>query len=136
MRQGLLNQNLSCYLLNEITPHSLTVRANAIQWCDVFVVIISRLYQRTPFCMEALNYAKDMHKPIVAIYADHTFRPYSALGAITASAIRSIILNDDSSFPHAVSDTTNTAHAQAKDTTDRANIIDESQVKMWYFYNQ
>jgi hypothetical protein len=133
LRQGLLNQNLSCYLLNESTPHSLTVRANVIQWCDVFVVIISRLFQRTPFCMEALNYAKDMHTPIIAIYADRTFRPYGALGAITASAIRSIVLNDDNSFPHAVSDIANTAHAQTKKETDGANIIDESQVKILYF---
>jgi hypothetical protein len=83
--------------------------------------------------MEALNYAKDMHIPIIAIYAERTFRPYGALGAITASAIRSIILNDDNSFPHAVSDIANTAHTQTKKEIDGANIIDESQVKILYF---
>jgi hypothetical protein len=81
--------------------------------------------------MEALNYAKDMHKPIVAIFADHTFRPYGALGAITASATRSIVLNDNSSFPHAVSDIANTAHAIKK--TNGVNVIDISQVKVLYF---
>ncbi len=133
LKQGLLDQNLSCYLLNESTPHSLTVRANAIQWCDVFIVVISRLYQRTSFCMEALNYAKDMRKPIIAILAERTFRPYGALGAISASAIQSIVLSDDNSFVHAVSDIANSARTQViKKINTEENVTDPSQVKLLY----
>ncbi len=130
MRQGLLDQCLSCYLLNESTPHSLNARANAIQWCDVFVVVISRLYQRTAFCMEALNYAKDMRKPIIAVLAEPTFRPYGALGAILASAIRSIVLSDNSSFVHVISEITNSARTHGIKNANTVNVKYPSEVKM------
>ncbi|CAF4173901.1 unnamed protein product [Rotaria sp. Silwood2] len=45
--------------------------------------------------METINYTKDVHKPIIAILAESNFQPYGALGAISASAVRSIILADD-----------------------------------------
>ncbi len=133
LRQGILDQHLLCYLLNESTPHSLHTRANAIQWCDVFVVVISRLYQRTSFCMEALNYAKDMHKPIISILAERTFQSYGALGVISASAIRSIILSDDSSFVHVASDIANSVHTQMTKKTNAVNVTDPSQVKILYY---
>mgnify|MGYP003385305126 CR=1 FL=1 len=85
--QGLSKQSLSCFILNEDTPKALNVRANYIEWCDVFVVIISRLYQRALFCMEALNCAKDKRKSIIAVLAEPTFPPCEALGAIAAVAL-------------------------------------------------
>ena len=133
LKQGLLDQNLSCYLLNENTPQSLTARANAIQWCDVFVVVISRLYQRTRFCTEAIIYAKDVHKPIIAIYAERTFRPYGALGAIATSATRSIILKDDSALVYAASDIANVAHSEVAKKADAVNAIDPTQVERSYY---
>ena len=132
LKQGLLDQNLACYLLNEYTPHSLSARANAVQWCDIFVVVICRLYQRTSFCMEALNYAKDMRKPIIAILAESTFRPYGALGAISASAMRSIVLTDDSSFGHVVSAIANSVRTQVATKANAINVTDPSQVKIIY----
>ncbi|CAF3279123.1 unnamed protein product [Rotaria socialis] len=126
--QKLVDQCLSCYLLNETTPQSLSARANAIQWCDVFVVVISRFYQRTPFCMEALNYAKDRHKPIIAILAECTFRPYGALGAIVASAIRSIVLSDHASFLHAVSEIIASTRTEVLKKKDPLNVTDLSQI--------
>lgn len=129
LRQGLLDQGLSCYILNESTPHSLSARANAIQWCDVFVIVISRLYQRTAFCMEALNYAKDIHKSIIVVLAEPSFRPYGALGAISASAIRSITLSDDNSFVHAISQITNSVRTQVPKKANTANVKDPSEVK-------
>lgn len=134
LRQGLVGQNLSCYILNESTPSSLSARANIIQWCDVFVVLISRLYQRTRFCTEAIIYAKDTHKPVIVIYAEPTFRPYGALGAIATSAARSIILKDDSSLVHAVSDIAKTANAQVTKKADAVNVIDPIQVKKILHY--
>ncbi|CAF3451486.1 unnamed protein product [Rotaria sp. Silwood1] len=128
LRQGLVDQDLSCYLLNENTPQSLSARANVIQWCDVFIVVISRLYQRTPFCMEVLNYAKDLHKPIISILAETTFRPYGALGAISASAIRSIVLNNDTSFIHAVSEITNSARNVVANNKNAAKVMDLSEM--------
>jgi len=83
--------------------------------------------------MEALNYAKDMNKPIIAILAERTFRPYGALGAISASAIRSIVLTDDNSFVHAVSDIANSARTQMIEKKNiEKNGIDPSQVKLLY----
>ena len=111
----------------------MTARASIIQGCDVFVVVVSRLYQRTRFCTEAIIYAKDMHKPVVVIYAELTFRPYGALGAIAASAARSIILKDDSSLAHAASDIANAAHAQVTKKADAVNVIDPIQVKMLHY---
>lgn len=83
--------------------------------------------------MEALIYAKDMRKPVVAIFAERTFRPYGALGAITASATRSIVLKDDSSLAHAASDIAIIAHAQATKKTDTVNITDPLQVTILYY---
>lgn len=73
-----------------------------------------------------------MHKPVIVIYAEPTFRPYGALGAIAASAVRSIILKNDSYIVHAVSDIANAAHAQVKDRADAANVIDPIQVDILY----
>jgi len=83
--------------------------------------------------MEALNYARDMDKTIIAILAERTFRPYGALGAISASAIRSIVLTDDNSFVHAVSDIANSARTQMIEKTNiEKNVTDPSQVKLLY----
>ncbi|CAF5114675.1 unnamed protein product, partial [Rotaria sp. Silwood1] len=90
LRRGLTNQNFTCYVLTETTPQSIVARANLIRWCDVFIVFISRTYQRTFFCMETINYAKDIRKPTIAISAESNFQPYGALGAIAASAARSM----------------------------------------------
>jgi hypothetical protein len=82
--------------------------------------------------VEALNYAKDMRKPIIAILAESTFRPYGALGAISASAMRSIVLTDDSSFGHAVSAIANSARTQVETKANAMNVTDPSQVKIIY----
>ncbi|CAF1651887.1 unnamed protein product, partial [Adineta ricciae] len=124
LKQGLIDQSLQCYLINENTPNSLDIRAKLVQWCDVFVVIISRLYQRTPFCMETLHYAKDVRKSVIAVLAEPNFCPYGALGAISASAIRSIVLSDDQSLIHAVSEITTSARTQIKKKPNTINIKD------------
>ena len=102
IRQDLLNEGFSCHLIDESTPRSLSNRAELIQWCDLVVVVINRLYQRTFSCMETLNYAKDIRKPLVSILAEATFRPYGALGAISASAIQSIVMKEESSVARAL----------------------------------
>jgi len=124
LKQNLLDQQLSCQILNENQPNSLAARANTIQRCDILVVLVNRLYQRTSFCMEALIYAKDMHKPIISILTDPTFRPYGALGAISASAIQSFVFNDDASLVHIVSDIVKSARGCVSKNTTVANIVD------------
>ena len=113
IRQGLLKEGFSCYLLDEETPRSLSNRAEIIQWSDLFVVVINRLYQRTFSCMEAFNYAKDIRKPIVSILAEATFQPYGALGAISASAIQSMVMKEERSTVRALADV---AQTQVKHT--------------------
>ena len=54
------NKQHICFILTNTTPESIIARANLIRWCDVFIVIISRKYQQTHFCMETINYAKDV----------------------------------------------------------------------------
>jgi hypothetical protein len=82
--------------------------------------------------MEAINYAKDRRKPIITIFVEATFRPYGALGAITASAIKSIVLKDDGAFVHAVSEITYTARTQIIKSTNTVNAKEPLQVKMVY----
>jgi hypothetical protein len=131
LRQGLLfDEHFSCHIFNEISPHSLSGRANLIGWCDVFVVVISRLYQRTPFCMEAINYAKDLRKPIIVILAETTFRPNGALGAISASAIRSITLIDFNSLVDVVSQVANEILNKVKKSGDFNNVTDPTTVRI------
>lgn len=136
LQQGLLEQGVFCYLLNENTPHSLSARANAIQWCDVFIVISSRLYQRTYFCMEALKYAKDRQKTIVAILGERSFRPYGALGCISASALRSIVINDDTGFEHVMSQIINSACTDLTKVRDDSRFMHPSQVKIEFYEQQ
>ena len=50
--------------------------------------------------MEALNYAKDIRKPTVSILAEPTFQPYGALGAIAASSLNCILIDDDKNNTH------------------------------------
>ena len=133
LKQGLVDQSLQCYLINENTPNSLDIRAKLVQWCDVFVIIISRLYQRTPFCMETLDYAKDIRKSVIAVLAEPNFRPYGALGAISASAVRSIVLSDDQSLVHAVSEITTSARTQIKKKPNTINIQDLLEVMISTF---
>jgi hypothetical protein len=111
IRQDLQKDGFSCHVIDESTPRSLSNRAELIQWCGLFVVMINRDYQRTFSCMETLNYAKDIRKPIVSILAEATFRPYGALGAISGSAIQSIVMKEESSVSRALS---KIARAQAK----------------------
>lgn len=132
LRNGLLDQNFSCDLLNESTPQSLSARASAIQSCDIFLVVICRLYQRNQFCMEAVSYAKDIHKPIIAVLAESSFRPYGALGAISASAIQSIVLSDDNSLMHAVSDITQYVRTMIPREVHAVNATDLSDVTFMY----
>lgn len=83
-----------CHLITERTPQSLSARANRVRWSDIFIVLISRAYQRTPFCMETIHYAKDVSKLVIAILVQTTFQPYGALGAIAASAVGSFVWNE------------------------------------------
>ncbi|CAF4743430.1 unnamed protein product [Rotaria sp. Silwood2] len=62
--------------------------------------------------METINYTKDVHKPIIAILAESNFQPYGALGAISASAVRSIILADDDISGDVVKQLSNTISNQ------------------------
>ena len=71
-------------LVTETEPVSLSVRARAVKFCNVFLVIASRLYQQSTVCMELLNYAKDQKKQIHAINPNANYRPFGALGAIIA----------------------------------------------------
>ena len=123
--QHLADRSLSYYLFDEATPQSLNARATCIQWCDLFVLVVSRAYQATFSCMAALNFAKDLRKPIVAILAEPTFRPSGALGAISASSIRSIVLSDETSIDVAIAEIVDSARNGVKnnDTPDRISNI-------------
>jgi hypothetical protein len=96
LQTDLIEQHFSCYLINESIPQGLSSRSNLIRSCDVFIVIVHRIYQYTPYCMETINYAKDLRKPVIALLATENFQPYGALGAISASAILSLVVDGES----------------------------------------
>lgn len=123
IRQDLLNEGFSCELIDENTPRSLSNRAKLIEWCDLFVVMIGRLYQRTFTCMEALNYAKDTRKPIVSILAEVTFRPYGALGAISASAIQCVVIKQVNTVPRTLSKIARTQVKLTRETSLSPKVI-------------
>ncbi|CAF5223303.1 unnamed protein product, partial [Rotaria magnacalcarata] len=113
--------------LTDATPSSIVARANLVRWSDVFISLISRSYQRTFFCMETINYAKDLRKPIVVILAESNFQPYGALGAISAGAVRSIVLPNDGISENVLTQLSNTISNQkikknSKNVTDPAKM--------------
>lgn len=121
---SLREKNVSCYIINENTPQSLSARANLIRWCNVFIVIISRSYQRTFYCLETISYAKDVRKPVVSLLAELDFQPYGALGAISASSIRSMVLGNDGISENLLAELSNTISAQANQKKAGNNIVD------------
>ncbi len=129
LRQSLTNKNFTCYISNETTPQSIVARANLVRWCDVFIVIISRMYQRTFFCMEMINYAKDVRRPIIAIMAESIFQPYGALGAISASAVRSIALGNDGISENVVTQLSNIIPSQKGKKRNAKNVVDPATVR-------
>ena len=129
LHQAFARQTFSCYVIDESTPDSLSARANLVRWCDVFVVIISRAYQRTPFCMETINYAKDVRKPVIAVLAEPEFQPYGALGAICASAIRYLVLDRDGISQNVVAELSNAISAQQSKKKSTKGVIDPAQVR-------
>jgi len=128
LRKNLTNQHYTCYIVNETTPQSIIARANLIRWCNVFIVMISRMYQQTYFCMETIHYAKDLRKPIIAIYAESNFQPYGGLGAISASSIQSIELGKDGFSENLVTQLSNAISTQKNKKNNAKNIVDPEKV--------
>ena len=128
LEKALRQQNVPCYIINESTPQSLSARSNLIRWSDVFIVLISRSYQRTYYCLETISYAKDVRKPVVSLLAESTFQPYGALGAIAASSIRSIVLGNEGISQNLLSEISNTIAGQTNKNKAGNNIVEPSQV--------
>ena len=128
LRKGLSNKNFTCYIINESTPQSIIARANLIRWCDVCIVISSRMYQRTLFCMEMVNYAKDVHKPIIAVFGESNFQPYGGLGAILASAIGSVVLGNDGVSENVLAQVSNVIAGRKNKKKDAKNVVDPATV--------
>jgi hypothetical protein len=128
LQKDLTNKYFTCYIINETTPESIIARANLIRWCDVFIVIIDRMYQRTFLCMETINYAKDVRKPIIAILGESNFQPYGALGAISASAVKSIVLGNDGASENVVAQLCNAISSQKNKKKNAKNVVDPTTV--------
>lgn len=71
--------------IDESSPQALKLREQAIQWCEVFVLVASVKYQRDPYCLELANYAKTLRKPIVTVLAQSNYKPFGTLGAISVA---------------------------------------------------
>lgn len=107
-----------CHVLDENTPEFLNTRAALIQWCDFYVLLIDRNYHRAYSCMEALTYAKDIRKSFLSILVEPTFEPYGALGAISASALHSTVLQNSQALAQIAQETSDFMKNQMKSKTD------------------
>ncbi|CAM2713202.1 unnamed protein product [Rotaria socialis] len=127
LRSQLIELKFNCYTLTDTTPSSIVARANLVRWSDVFISLISRSYQRAFCCMETINYAKDIRKPIVVILGESNFQPYGALGAISAGAVHTMLLDDDGTSENVVTQLSNIISNQkikknSKNVTDPAKM--------------
>ncbi|CAF1219090.1 unnamed protein product [Didymodactylos carnosus] len=119
---------LNVYLLTESQPKTLGARANLIRWCDVYVVLISTSYKRTMACMEIINYANELRKSIITVQAEKDFRPYADLGAIAASSLKMINL-DENSPSNGIAETVNLIGSKVKKGKQGKNVIDPAKVQ-------
>ncbi|XP_031561227.1 uncharacterized protein LOC116297189 [Actinia tenebrosa] len=71
------------FLISEGSPFALGLREQSVQWCDVFVIIATFNYQRSHYCVELANYAKDKKKPVVSLLAQPNYSPSGSVGAIS-----------------------------------------------------
>ncbi|CAF1290838.1 unnamed protein product [Adineta steineri] len=129
IKSNLSKHRFTCYIINETTPESIVARANLIRWCNVFIVNISRMYQQTAFCMETINYAKDVRKPVITIYAESNFQPYGALGAISASTIQSIVLTNEGVSENIIAQLSNAISSQENKKNTGKNVTDPEKIK-------
>ena len=129
LRTTFINAGHVCYILNETTPQSIAARANLVQWCNAFIVIISRTYQQTPYCMETINYAKDLRKAIVAFYIEPNFQPSGALGAISASAVLSLTLKDHQIPENMISQVVTAVSSFKTRKSNNKNAVHPAEVK-------
>lgn len=83
IRSLLQDNGIEVFLISEGSPASLQLREQSVQWCDVFVLIATFSYQRSPYCVELANYAKDKKKPVVSLVAQPNFSPSGSVGAIS-----------------------------------------------------
>lgn len=84
--------DFNIYLINESDPSQISIRCNLVKKCDSFIVITSRGFQKNNFCMELVNYAKDLKKPIFVFNKKISFRPFGALGAIIVGCAQNEII--------------------------------------------
>lgn len=91
------------------------------------------MYQQTFFCMETINSAKDLRKPIVSVLSESNWQPYGGLGAITASAIRSIVLGNDGVSENVIAQLSDAISSQRNKKKPAKNVIDPSKVCVLFF---
>lgn len=128
LRNLFLNQKFLTFNIDETSPKNLSARANLIRWCDIFVVFVARCYHRTFNCMEALNYAKDVRRPILSLLVEPNFRAYGALGAIAASSISSFVIDDEHQLANIETQMINSILSRAKDRKPARNVKQPSEV--------
>lgn len=79
------------YLVDEQKPVNIETRYEYLNKSSVLIVLCSRKYLHEGFCMELINFGRDLNKDIFSINTSTFFRPYGALGAIIAGSGRQLI---------------------------------------------
>lgn len=79
------------YLVDELKPVNIETRSEYLRKSSVLIVLCSRKFQNERYCMELVNFGRDLKKDIFSINTSIHFRPYGALGAIIAGSGRQLI---------------------------------------------
>lgn len=87
--------NFSVHLINEIDPSPISIRCELVKKCNAFIVISSRNFQKSSFCLEVINFVKDLKKPIFTFNKTKFFRPFGGLGAIIYGLGENSLINLD-----------------------------------------
>ncbi|XP_065660323.1 uncharacterized protein LOC100209544 [Hydra vulgaris] len=77
--------------MTEVNPENLSIRCKLVKFADAFLVLTSPSYQKSVPCMELINYAKDVKKPIYALNIFDNYTPFGGLGAISAGSSLGLI---------------------------------------------
>jgi hypothetical protein len=75
-----------------------------------------------------INYAKDNRRPIISILVEADFQLYGGLGAISATAVQSIVLGKDGVSENVIAQLSNSIPAQKGEKRDSKNVVDPATV--------
>eukprot|EP00299_Pterocystis_sp_00344_P019513 c9671_g1_i1.p1 GENE.c9671_g1_i1~~c9671_g1_i1.p1 ORF type:complete len:656 (+),score=159.35 c9671_g1_i1:34-1968(+) len=89
------SSNVDIRLVSDISPCDLQQRAQLVENATCVIVLATIRVQRSKFCMEIVNYARVLKKPLWVAIGQQNFEPSSALGAICSVGRATVYVTPD-----------------------------------------